>query len=75
MGEIVIKVPGDVREEIELDEGMKTEEISKVRKRVDGILRKLERRAMLLKLMELEKNMKEAEDCRAELYEWLSDRY
>ena len=77
MGEIIIKVPGDVKEVFEINTNYNQDEISKVKKGIEKILKKIERERLFTEIIKLGEEIKDKDtkETEGELYEWLSNRY
>ena len=77
MGEIIIKVPGDVKEVFEINTNYNQDEISKVKKGIEKILKKIERERLFTEIIKLGEEIKDkdTQETEGELYEWLSNRY
>jgi hypothetical protein len=77
MGEIIIKVPGEVREVFEINTNYNQDEISKVKKGIEKILKKIERERLFTEIIKLGEEIKDKDtkETEGELYEWLSNRY
>ena len=84
MGEIIIKVPGDIKEVFEIDVNKGVGELSKVREEIERIFKKIEREKMFkierekmfAKIVELGEEIKNknSKKTKEELYEWFSGR-
>jgi hypothetical protein len=77
MGEIIIKVPGDIKEVFEINTNYNQDEISKVKKGIEKILKKIERERLFTEIIKLGEEIKDKDtkETEGELYEWLSNRY
>jgi 23S rRNA pseudoU1915 N3-methylase RlmH len=77
MGEIIIKVPGEVREVFEINTNYNQDEISKVKNEIEKILKKIERERLFTEIVKLGEEIKDKDtkETEGELYEWLSNRY
>ncbi len=77
MGEIIIKVPGKVKEVFEININQSTEEVTKVKNEIEKILKRIEREQLFTKIIKLgnEIKNKNSRETEGELYEWISNRY
>jgi uncharacterized protein YpuA (DUF1002 family) len=77
MGEIIIKVPGDIKEVFEIDVNKDVGELSRVKEEIEKIFKRIEREKIFAKVLELGEEIKDRDTkkTKEELYDWLSDRY
>jgi len=77
MGETIIKVPGEIKETIELGAKIDDERIEDIIKRIEMTLKEIERKKLLNKIKEFSKEIKniDSRQSEGELYEWISSRY